>query len=309
MNLGLYRSWLAFVAVGLVAVFAGWHWLGESAFGSRDDENVNFLLTSGWVAVACYVVLALYAVRRAAHRLRLSPEFAWKAKLPDLERAQSALTELGNRALRRELLGAAAIRRAAKRILREHGVQRVLAVGVQRDRQSIGLWRVQVTPKEPLGRLAVWLHAHIWLGFAAALLVWFHGGLRMGSTMGVLLNVLSYAVIGSGIAGAVLWTLGPTWLTRAERDLSVEKAFALSEHYDRKVTDAAATLRTAGEGETDALRRDFATLTGQQDAVRSELRRLGFYRELLRFWRLLHVPCSILLLALVAVHVLAVWWY
>jgi hypothetical protein len=309
MNLGLFRSAHAFVAAGIVAAFLLWHSFAGRDFGSRDDENTGFLLATGWVAVACYVVLALYAVRRAAHRLRLSPEFAWKAKLPVLEQAQSQLNELQNQVARRELVGASPIRGAARAILRRTGVERVLRVDVEPDPQALGLLRLRVAPREPIGRLASWLHAHVHYGVAAALLVWFHGGLRCGSTMGLLLNVLSYFVIGSGLVGAFFWTFGPTWLTRAERELSIEKAFALSRHFDRKVAEAEAARAAATAQAPWTSDGELATLTGQRLRVRVELRRLEFYRGLLRAWRLLHVPCSILLLALVCVHVLSIWLY
>jgi hypothetical protein len=309
MNLGIYRSWFALVAIATVALFAAWHAFDGSPFGSRDTQNVVYLLATGWIAVILYLALALYAVRRAAHRLRLSPEFGWQAKLPQLERTQSALLELQNKALRGEVSGIGVVRREAKAIVRRSGLQRVLKVDVRRDPKALTALRVHVDWRQPLAPLAAWLHAHLWLGFAAAAIVWFHGGGRTASTMGMLLNVLSYAVIGSGIVGAILWTFGPTWLTRAERDASVEKAFALSEHYDRKVAEAVAAMQGAPEEEQEKLRRDLSTLTGQQEAIRRELRRLGFFRELLRGWRLLHVPCSIALLALVAVHVIAVCYY
>lgn len=368
MNLGIYRSWHGLAAALVAAGLFAWHWLAPQAFGSRADANVGYLLTTGWIAVACYVTLALYAVRRAAHRLRLSPEFAWKVQLPALERAQSELTGLQQRVLRREIAGASSIRREAAAICRRHGVHRVLRVDVTRDDRSLGLFTVRTSPREPLGRLATWLHAHLWWGFAAALIVWFHGGLRCGTTMGLLLNALSYFVLGSGLLGAILWTFGPTWLTRAERELSVEKAFALRDHFARKLEEAreapvrkakeaaeaaatataaaAAAERTAADPalagkeleaakkvakktaddakkaqqkataaeaaiptEIERLRPEIATLQGQADAVRAEAVRLGRYRTLLRGWRLAHVPCSILLLALVAVHVLSIWYY
>jgi hypothetical protein len=309
MNLGLYRSWSAVVAIVVVLAVGGWGLAAGYPFGSRDTGNTVFLLTSGWLAVLGYVVLSLYAVRRAAHRLRLSPEFGWKAPLPALERAQSALTELQNRVVRRELTGTAAVRREAAAILRQHGVQRVLAVAVQPHPAAAGLLQVSVGPRQPLGRLAAWLQAHVWLGIAAALLVVCHGGLRSGSTMGLWLNLLSGAVIGTGVLGAALWTFGPARLTRAERELSAEKAHALRQHYARKVAAAAAALRDADEAAAAARRRDLAILTGQQERVQREVRRLGVWREAMRVWRLVHVPASILLLALVGVHVLAVWYY
>jgi len=309
MNLELYRSRHGLVAAGLCAALFVWHLLDPRAFGSRDDENVGFLLATGWIAVACYLVLALYAVRRAAHRLRLSPEFAWRAKLPELERAQSQLTELQNRVARRELAGTRAIRTAAAEILRRSAVDRVLRVDLESDPRAPGLQRLRVTPREPLGRLASWLHAHVYYGVAAALLVWFHGGLQCKTTMGLLLNGLSYLVIASGVLGAFFWTFGPTWLTRAERELSIEKAFALSRHYGRKVADAEAARAAADADAAGKLATEIATLAGQRDAVRAELRRLERYRGLLRAWRLFHVPASIVLLALVAVHVLSIWYY
>lgn len=368
MNLGIYRSWHALVAVAVAGGLFAWHVLVPRPFGSREDDNVVYLLATGWVAVACYAVLALYAVRRAAHRLRLSPEFAWKAQLPQLERAQSDLTGLQQRAQRREIAGKAAMRKEAARILKQHGVQRVLRVDVVRDERALGMFRLNVGPRQPLGTLASWLHSHVFYGFAAAAIVWFHGGFRCGTTMGLLLNVLSYFVLGSGLVGAILWTFGPTWLTRAERELSVEKAFALREHYARKLAEAiafpttrakdaaaaAVAAKTASdeankaaenpalagkeleaakkvakkaadelkkaetkaaqaqagiEAETARLQPEVATLRGQADAVARETKRLGFYRALLRGWRLLHVPCSVLLLALVAVHVISIWYY
>lgn len=368
MNLGLYRSWHAIVAAIVVMALFAWHWLAPLPFGSRDDDNVLFLLTSGWIAVAAYVVLAAYAVRRAAHRLRLSPEFAWKAALPSLERAQSELTGLQNRVRSRELTGARAIRAAAAGILRTHRVQRVLRVDVEPDSTAVGMLRLRVGPREPIGRLAAWLHAHVFYGIAAALVVWFHGGLRTGSTMGLLLNALSYFVIASGVIGALLWTFGPTWLTRAERELSIEKAFALREHLLRKVAEckqapvtaakkadeAAIEAKAAAEAaaaaaadpaktgkeleaarkaakkagddaakaaqkataaaaaiasETERLQPEVRTLEGQLELVAREAARLGRYRTLLRGWRLLHVPCSIVLLSLVAVHALSIWFY
>ncbi|HEU4418505.1 MAG TPA: hypothetical protein VFT55_06170, partial [Planctomycetota bacterium] len=279
MNLGLYRSWHALVALGVAAAFWLWHWLVPAEFGSRADSNVAFLLTTGWIAVACYVVLALYAVRRAVHRLRLSPEFGWKVKLPQLEQAQSYLVELQNRILRREVVGTKAVRSEVAAILRAFGVRRVLRVEIERDPAGLGMLRLRVGPREPLGRLASWLHAHVFYGLAAAILVFFHGGLRSESTMGFLLNGLSYFVIGSGVLGALLWTFGPTWLTRAEREMSIEKAFALARHYDACVAEAATTRSAATGVAVEKASRELATLVGQRHEVQTELRRLGRFRE------------------------------
>jgi len=306
---GARRAGFAIAAAALAIVFYAWHATTGESFGSREEANIAYLLWTGWVAVLLFVVLALYAVRRAAHRLRLSPEFAWKAKLPNLERAQSDLRELQNRIVRREVVGAAAARTEAARIVKRHDVHRVLAVTIEPDPTSIGLLRVRTGPREPIGRLATWLSAHIWLGLAAALLVLWHGGLRSGSTIGLLLNVFSFTVIGSGVLGALLWTFGPAWLTAAERELSAEKAFALRAHYDRKIAECSKELRESTATAGTKLRHDLAILTGQRELVVRELRRIGLFRELLRVWRFLHVPCSLVLLALVLLHVVGVIRY
>jgi hypothetical protein len=362
MNFDFLRSRHALVAMLVIGAFGAWHYVAPMPFGDRADANVWFLLTTGWFAVAAYIALALYAARRAAHRLRLTPEFGWEAKLPALEQAQSQLTELQNRIIRREIAGKANIKKAARDIVTTAGVARVLRIDVVKDDRAIGLMRLDVTPRNALGRMASWLSAHVWYGIAAALLVWFHGGGRSDTTMGLVLNALSYFVIGSGLLGAFFWAFGPTWLTRAERELTIEKALGLCEHFARKVRAAQEALTNApqrrelalaeasnleqqvteakdakgdskdkklakavkaaekdlkaakgavkaADKEMASLPGDIKILTGQQRLVQREARRLNRYRTLLRGWRLFHVPCSVVLLALVAVHVISIYYY
>jgi len=309
MTLAIFRSLHVVPAVLLVGGLLAWHLADPMPFGSREDENVAYLLTTGWVAVALYVVLALYAARRAAHRLRLSPELRWKVGLPALERAQSRLRELQNRVARRELSGKRNVLREARAILAQEGVQRILRVEVGTDPSALGMLMVTCRPREPLGRLAAWLQSHVWLGIAAAVVVWFHGGGRVGTPMGLLLNSLSAVVILSGIAGALLWSFGPAWLTRAERDFTVERCEALVEHYARKVAACEAALAGGAPGDEGRSQAELAVLRGQQQLVQEEVVRLRRLRGLLRGWRMFHVPVSVLLLALVAVHVLSIHSY
>ena len=53
---------------------------------------------------------------------------------------------------------------------------------------------VEVENREPLGRVATWLHAHLYYGLAAGVLVWLHGGGSFESPMGATLNITSLAV-------------------------------------------------------------------------------------------------------------------
>lgn len=362
MNLGFLRSWHALIALFVIGAFIAWHFVAPMPFGERADENVWFLLTTGWFAVAAYIVLALYAARRAAHRLRLTPEFGWEAKLSQLEKAQTLLSELQNKITRRELIGKNNVKKAARDILVATGTNKVLRVDIQKDGRAIGLLRLEVLPRNVLGRMSCWLSAHIWYGVAAALLVWFHGGGRCGTTMGLALNALSYFVIGSGLIGAIFWAVGPTCLTRAERELTIEKAFGLRDHFARKVKSAEDALASAPDRrqtalaemggleqrvasakeakgdskdkklakavkdaekalksakadvkaidkELEILPSELEVLKGQRERVRKEAARLGRYRTMLRGWRLFHVPCSVVLLALVTIHVISIWYY
>jgi len=206
---------------------------------------------------------------------------------------------------------------------------------------------ITAVSREPILRVSRWIPAHVYYGLAAGCLVWLHGGGNFATPMGALLNGLSAIVLGTGIAGILLWTFGPTWLTRNERDLSLEETFNFREHYRRKVREAETELRAAieakrpdragalleglqrlgerpGRGEETrrflgdlppelqpdlSLFRDVLVLRSQCRNVEAEWRRLGRIRFALGIWRAVHVPASIVLLTLVGVHVFSVWWY
>jgi len=324
-NWQLYRSRHGLLALLLVAVM--WVWGFGREFGGRDSDNVNYLLATGWLAALLYVVIALYAVRKAAHRTGLSPEFRRKLPLVQLEAAATALCGLENEVRSGALASRGDVRRRAARVLRQHAVHRVLRASVEFEQ---GQLVVRALPRDGLGRLAVWMHVHLYYGVAAAVMLFLHGGGRVGSSMGLWLNVLSLLVIGSGIVGIVLWTFGPSWLTQQEHEMSVEQALALDEHYQRKVqqgldampdgsglplaTETAAivgaplasdqrqALGAIGDG-------SLAVLVEQRRRVRAEWRRLGRARGFLNGWRVVHVPLSALLLVLVVVHVFSIWLY
>ena len=58
-----------------------------------------------------------------------------------------------------------------------------------------------------------------------------------------------------------------------------------------------------------ARRRDLAILRAQHRRYRDRNRRLARLRFWLNSWRAVHIPASILLTALVILHILSVWWY
>jgi len=129
--------------------------------------------------------------------------------------------------------------------------------------------------------------------------------------------------------------MGPAWLTKEERDLSIEEAFVLDRHYARRVAaeaarmaekdaalataitsratspDLAARLAAAFAPAPDAERRarDVLTLIGQRRRVAGELARLERVKFAMNAWRLVHIPASIVLLAVISAHVLSIWLY
>jgi len=70
-------------------------------------------------------------------------------------------------------------------------------------------------PASPLGRVSVWLKAHIWLGLLSFLLILFHSGMQWGEGLASLLMWLFAIITVSGIFGLVL----QNWLPRRMKEL------------------------------------------------------------------------------------------
>ena len=281
MNLSLFKSYHALVAALLLGTFFAWFSLADFSPG-RENSKVTFLLWTGWVAFGFYVLLVLYSVRKHAHRLGLTPEFRMEVPVAKLERAQARLSEIRWRIDAGQLRKKSQIQRAAKRVLKEERVSRILRISVTKQPSKEPPLLLRVGWTQPIAPASKWMHAHIYYGLAAAIMVWLHGGGNFSSPMGFLLNALSYLVIGTGFLGIILWVFGPSWLTRRERDLSIEKAFYLRKHYAHKVVKAAGELQEAlvGSGGEYA---DFGARVGREfkRVARSGSRFAAFSRSLL----------------------------
>jgi hypothetical protein len=70
------------------------------------------------------------------------------------------------------------------------------------------------------GTLEDWLQSHIYLGLLAAVLILFHTGFRFQDQVAVAAFVVLLAVVGSGVAGALLYATVPRRLSAVESDLS-----------------------------------------------------------------------------------------
>jgi hypothetical protein len=338
MNRTLLVSIHGWIAALLVAVLVALSFAMPAQTVGMSTGSRTFLLASGWITLATFLAAYGYVLRKYAHKLGYSPEFRMRMPRAAIERAEGRIEEIRYAMALGTLTGANEILEKARRVLREEKCQRVLRVHLEGQGNATAL----VTSRtEPLGRMARWMHAHVYYGFAAGILTLVHGGARYHSAMGIALNGLTMLVVVTGVIGLVLWLYGPAWLTRLEHDLTTEEVFVLSRHYERRVADAlsgiqaqdpafAAALRDAsgdkvpvlraqlsnlmqesGAAETDAdmRARDIMALCGQRLRLRAELARLSRARFAMNAWRLVHIPSSIVLLAVIIVHVASVWLY
>jgi hypothetical protein len=338
MNRTLLVSIHGWIAALLVAVLVALSFAMPAQTVGMSAGSRTFLLASGWVTLAAFLAAYGYVLRKYAHKLGYSPEFRMRMPRAAIERAEGRIEEIRYAMALGTLTGADEILEKARRVLREEKCQRVLRVHLEGQGNATAL----VTSRtEPLGRMVRWMHAHVYYGFAAGILTLVHGGARFHSAMGIALNGLTMLVVVTGVVGLVLWLYGPAWLTRLEHDLTTEEVFVLSRHYERRVANAlsgiqaqdptfATALRDAtddavpvlraqlsnlmqesGAAETDAdmRARDIMALCGQRLRLRAELARLSRARFAMNAWRLIHIPASIVLLAVIIVHVASVWLY
>jgi len=76
------------------------------------------------------------------------------------------------------------------------GYALMLYAGLLGARKKVPVWRI--------GRAQTWMRGHLWLGLLSLLLILFHGGFLFRGTLTLILMLLFFIVIGSGILGAVI---------------------------------------------------------------------------------------------------------
>ncbi|HUR27426.1 MAG TPA: hypothetical protein VM509_04515, partial [Planctomycetota bacterium] len=223
------------------------------------------------------------------------------------------------------------------RILREEGVQRVLEVEVADGPKGGPKFTLSVSRRFLFGKTAKWLHLHVYISVAFAVAVWVHGGTGFRSPLGAVLLVASLVVLITGVVGIFLWAYGPAWLTRRERDLSIEEAFVLREGFSRKlkelrqkldpdlraVLDDASkpgadnegrvrvllTAMPASDGARRVLLQDALVLHGQLQRVETEFKILWRTRLGFMAWRAVHLPAALFLTVAVVVHLVTLALY
>lgn len=342
MNQSLFRSKHGPLAAILVAAFAGFSLATSSPWGRQADSDRGFLLATGWAALTLMLVVMAYVLRKYAHRGRYSPEFRSRVDYASLDGAETRIRRLRQQINAGTLPTEKEINVEAAKILREEGVHKVNKALVKPGPPGGDPFTVRIVPTEPLGRVARWMHVHSAYGLAFGFLLLMHAGTSPKSAFGWTLFGLGFFVVATGILGIALWAVGPRWMTRREKDLSIEEATAFQASLTRK-RDAALdaldplvarrmralknqrspsaksmealinelTQSTPGASSPPAAGplQDLAALIAQERVVASELKSLRRVRATFTAWKLVHIPVAIVLVGLVAVHVVSIWKY
>ena len=287
------------------------------------------------------VVACLYSWRKYMHKLGYSKELKQRVDPSALERTESRLNKIRRKVTKGFLKTDKEVLDLAQRVVREEGVGRVVSIVVRRD--QAGEIVLEVVPPNRYGRMSRWLHAHLYYGLFSGVLVWLHGAGSLESPLGLIMNALTLLVILTGVIGLFLFALGPTWITRRENtDVNFEDVYVLAESLDEKIAElrekfdedspllghvdraaGAAPGKTAAVAKqeldhalvseagrsSEALLQDMMVLIGQRGRMRMSLRRLMRVRFWINIWRAIHVPASILLMAIVVGHIFSVWVY
>ncbi len=143
-----------------------------------------------------------------------------------------------------------------------------------------------------LGSARMWLRGHLWLGLLSLPFAWFHAGFHHGGTLTAVMMYLFYFVIISGIVGLGLQQFLPTTI---KQTVPNETLWSQIERTIASLKTERALLATSGS--------DPAQLA-QIDLQCRRLRRQQSLQRWLSGWLLVHVPLSMVLLLLTAIHII-----
>lgn len=125
----------------------------------------------------------------------------------------------------------------------------IVVASLKAPRRWVRTWR--------LGSAAFWMKSHLWLGALALPMAWFHGGFRHGGTLTMVIMVLLYVIILSGVVGAVLQHFMPRAMTRKVPDETIfEQVPQVIRHLAVEAADVAAVCGPLAGEEIDAWRAD-----------------------------------------------------
>ena len=120
------------------------------------------------------------------------------------------------------------------------GFALMIFVGLLGARKKFPVWRV--------GRAQTWMRGHLWLGLASLPIILFHAGFHMRGTLTLVLMILFFIVIASGIFGAALQIYIPRKITM---EVPMETIYEQIDHIRSQLREEADQLATAACGSLD----------------------------------------------------------
>src|SRR5580704_9927079 len=147
------------------------------------------------------------------------------------------------------------------------GYAMMLFAGLLGARKRVPTWR--------LGRAQNWLRGHLWLGLLSLLLILFHSGFAFRGPLTLLLMLLFFIVIGSGVLGAMIQHYVPSlMIQRVPMETIYEEIphvrAQLREEADQLVTSICGPLDTESEQPAAAV----ATLVEIEQEDRARFREI-----------------------------------
>jgi hypothetical protein len=333
--LGRRQTWLWFAGTGLVAG-AAWALVALPARGTPSAER-TWYLWSGNVLLVLFVATMAFVARKWSIKLKFFRDFG-RAPAERADACWAAIQDLNVKVRKGAFASDAEILAAADETLRRFGVEKIQRAEIRALQVGDARVRfVQLRKKEPFGRLEPWLEMHMGVGVVACVAVLLHSDMALRHPVGWTLFALSMVVLVTGLVGAALYRVVPERLAKADAGIPYEEAGIARENYqacvegvlatlDEKLradlaplvdpartpeelaSRSAAVLAKAPPAQADLVR-DLVVMAGSRDNLlwsTAAARRFDFW---LRLWRWIHVPVSVALFFVIALHVWAVVWY
>lgn len=336
--MGRKGTWLWLAGSGAIAA-AGWALVAVPARGSPGAER-TWYLWSGNVLLALFVLTMLFVARKWSIKLEFFRRFG-RSGAGAGDASWASIQDL-NTKIRKGAYGSdAEIQAAADDILVRYATEKVQRAEL-RTMEVAGrtVKFVHLKKKEPFGRLEAWLEMHMGVGTVACLGVLLHADLVLRHPIGWTLFLLSMVVLVTGVVGAVLYRVIPARLAKADAGIPYEEAGVARESHQSCIEGVLATLDeklraefapllvpakspreleeratsilgriATSQPENAELARDLLVMAGARDNLLWNTAEARGYDFWLRLWRWVHVPVSVALFFVIALHVWAVLWY
>jgi hypothetical protein len=336
--LGRPQMWLWLVGTLVLAVGA-WAAFALPARGSASAAR-SWALWSGNVLLVLFLLTMAFVARKWSVKLAWFRDFG---RAP-AERADAAWAQVQdlNAKIRKGAFGSdAEILAAAQEVLARCGVEKIQRAEIATADVGGRVAKfVRLHKKDPFGRLEPWLEMHVGVGTIACLAVLLHADLALRHPIGWTLFLLSMVVLATGLLGAVLYRLVPERLAKADAGIPYEEAGIARTNTHVCIQGMLATLEPEVRGELMALAtpaptleahraraaaivanvaqrhpastelaRELLVMAGTRDELLRTTAKARRYDFWLRLWRWVHVPVSVVLFFVIALHVWAVLWY